>query len=273
MGWCSDNNLELNVSKTKEIIMDFCRKKCSTSCLTINGAGVELVDSFKLLGIVISSDRSWENKSTSIVNMGCQVRLHLLRQLKNFAFNQSILTHFYRSVIEGIICFGITVWFGGKTSGEKGQLERFVKHASLIVGRELPSVAALYRTRLRRRASKLICDRRTLQIICFSSSLLVGVTKSLGPGCVVSGMVSFPKPFLHCSLHLLFSCSLCMFIPLHQNTIPCTDLQWAIKLLLLLLFFLLYVISIMFLRPTLLLYLVHSKVSFSIVSQYFWPSY
>ena len=43
--------------------------------------------------------------------------------------------HFYRSVLDSIICCGITVW--GTTSGEKDQLERVVTHASRILGREL----------------------------------------------------------------------------------------------------------------------------------------
>ena len=42
---CSDNNLVLNVSKTKEMIIDFRKVKSPTPCLMINGADVELVDS------------------------------------------------------------------------------------------------------------------------------------------------------------------------------------------------------------------------------------
>ena len=157
VGWCSENNLELNISKTKEMVIDFRRCGCPTSCLVINGEGVEVVDSFKFLGIVISSDLSWLNNSSSIVKR-CQVRLHFLRQLKKFGFNQSILLHFYRSVIESIICFGITVWFKGTTSGEKAQLEQIVRHASRIVGDEVSSVAHLYNVRLCSRARKIIAD-------------------------------------------------------------------------------------------------------------------
>ena len=158
VGWCSDNNLELNISKTKEMVIDFRRCRCPISSLVINGAGVEFVDSFKFLGIVISSDLSWLNNSSSIVNRCLQVRLHFLRQLKKFGFNQSILLHFYRSVIESIICFGITVWFKGTTSGEKAQLEQIVRHASRVVGEELSSAAHLYSVRLRSRARKIIAD-------------------------------------------------------------------------------------------------------------------
>lgn len=46
--WCQDNNLLLNVSKTKELIVDFGKKQGkSYSPLNINRSSVERVDSFK----------------------------------------------------------------------------------------------------------------------------------------------------------------------------------------------------------------------------------
>ena len=157
VGWCLDNNLELNVSKTKEMIIDFRKKRYPAPHLLINGVRVELVDSFKFLGTVISSDLSWAVNCTPVVKR-CHTRLHFLRQLRNFGLNQTILMQFYRSVIESIIGFGITVWFGGTASSEKNELERIVRHASRIVGRELPSVASLYCTRLFRIERKIISD-------------------------------------------------------------------------------------------------------------------
>ena len=60
--------------------------------------------------------------------------------------------------MESIVCFGITIYFGGMTSGEKSELERLVGHGSRIVGRDLPSVASLYDIRLRKRARKIFDD-------------------------------------------------------------------------------------------------------------------
>ena len=42
ISWCNDNNLELNVNKTKEMIVDFRRKK-SPSPLVIDGRTVEMI--------------------------------------------------------------------------------------------------------------------------------------------------------------------------------------------------------------------------------------
>ena len=43
--WCHDNNLELNVQKTKEIIVDLRRNPDKVEPLNINGSEVEIVDS------------------------------------------------------------------------------------------------------------------------------------------------------------------------------------------------------------------------------------
>ena len=63
ISWCNDNNMELNVNKTKEMIVDFRRKKSSPpSPLVIDGRTVELVQHFKFLGSTISSNLKLELK-------------------------------------------------------------------------------------------------------------------------------------------------------------------------------------------------------------------
>ncbi len=58
--WCQDNCLSLNVSKTKELIVDFRkRQQRPYSPLMISGTPVERVSSFKYLGVNISEDLTW----------------------------------------------------------------------------------------------------------------------------------------------------------------------------------------------------------------------
>ena len=155
--WCSSNNLELNVAKTKEMVIDFRKNKLPLTPLEINGELVEQVDSFRFLGTVISSDLSWDQNTEPIVKK-CQQRLHFLRQLKKFRLNQAILVQFYRATVESILCFSVTVWFSGASARDKDQLERIVRQASRIVGCELPSIASLYISRLVRRVRGIVSD-------------------------------------------------------------------------------------------------------------------
>ncbi|KAK3541754.1 hypothetical protein QTP86_002760 [Hemibagrus guttatus] len=68
VAWCADNNLLLNTSKTKELIIDFRREKGRTyDPIHINGMAVERVSSFKFLETHISEDLSWTTNTSSLV--------------------------------------------------------------------------------------------------------------------------------------------------------------------------------------------------------------
>ncbi|XP_059211842.1 E3 ubiquitin-protein ligase TRIM39-like [Centropristis striata] len=78
--WYRDNNLSLNVEKTKEIV-DFRRASTQHPPLTINGAAVERVSSTKFLGVHLDEDFSWSCNTTSLARKA-QQRLYFLRRLR-----------------------------------------------------------------------------------------------------------------------------------------------------------------------------------------------
>ena len=56
---CQDNNLSLNVIKTKDMIVDYRKKRNEHAPITINGAAVEQFESFKFLGVHITNKLTW----------------------------------------------------------------------------------------------------------------------------------------------------------------------------------------------------------------------
>ncbi|KAK1788652.1 hypothetical protein P4O66_002473 [Electrophorus voltai] len=82
--WCQENNLLLNISKTKELIVD-CSKKQEWHYqpVRISGTTVERVDSFRYLGVHISQDLSWSRHTNSLGKKARQ-RLYHLRRLRHF---------------------------------------------------------------------------------------------------------------------------------------------------------------------------------------------
>jgi hypothetical protein len=60
--WCDNNGMLLNVNKTKEMIIyfDIRFNKCICPPLCIRGKQIARVSVFKLLGVVFSSDLSWQ---------------------------------------------------------------------------------------------------------------------------------------------------------------------------------------------------------------------
>ena len=132
-GWCKNNSLVLNISKTKEMIIDFRKKKTPIHPLFIDSAEVLQADSVKFLGLTISKDLSWCNNSIDIIKKA-QKRMYFLRHLKRFGLSQAILTCFYRAVIE-------SVWFGRASQDEINQIESVVKNASKLIGYAIHQVS------------------------------------------------------------------------------------------------------------------------------------
>ena len=65
--WCQDINLSLNVSKTKDLIVDYRKRRAKQGPVNIDGAEVELVDSFKFLGVHITNKLSWAKHTRAVV--------------------------------------------------------------------------------------------------------------------------------------------------------------------------------------------------------------
>ena len=65
--WCSEHNLLLNTSKTKEMVIDLRKHKGEPAPLNINGDCVQWVFSFKFLGTHLSEDLSWTANTSKVV--------------------------------------------------------------------------------------------------------------------------------------------------------------------------------------------------------------
>ena len=81
---CQDNNLSLNVNKTKEIIVDYRKRRAEHAFVHIDGAVVELVESFKFLGVHITNKLSWSKHNKTVVKRKQQHHFPL-RRLKRFS--------------------------------------------------------------------------------------------------------------------------------------------------------------------------------------------
>ena len=57
--WCSENYLDLNVTKTKEMILDMRKKQNSKTPVTISNSSVATVSSCKYLGVIIQGNLKW----------------------------------------------------------------------------------------------------------------------------------------------------------------------------------------------------------------------
>eukprot|EP00061_Rhincodon_typus_P008649 g31447.t1 len=78
--WYNDNNLSLNISKTKELIIDFRKKGAEHTPICINRAEF---DSVKFPGVTITNNLSWTSHLDATAKKA-QQHLFFLRQLRKF---------------------------------------------------------------------------------------------------------------------------------------------------------------------------------------------
>ena len=65
--WCQDYNLSLNVIKTKEMIVDYRKRRTEHAPILIDRAAVEQVESFKFLGVHITNKQTWSKHTKTVV--------------------------------------------------------------------------------------------------------------------------------------------------------------------------------------------------------------
>ncbi|XP_071058133.1 uncharacterized protein [Pseudochaenichthys georgianus] len=167
--WCLDNNLHLNISKTKELIVDYRKQQREEHApIAINGTTVERISSFRFLCVHITEDLTWTHHTNTITKKAEQ-RLFFLRRLRRFNMDSRMLSNLFRCTIESILTFYrftieriltgyITAWYGSCATLNRKILQRVVKTAQNITRTELPSMEDLYPQRLRKKFLRIIKD-------------------------------------------------------------------------------------------------------------------
>ncbi|KAK3513077.1 hypothetical protein QTP70_000956 [Hemibagrus guttatus] len=124
--WCQRNNLLLNISKTKELIVDVSTKQeRNYQAPVINESPVERVDSFRYLGVQITQGLSWSCHINTMVKKALQ-RLYHLRCLRDFRLPSKVLRNFYSCTIESILTGNIATCFGNSTMQDRRALWRVI---------------------------------------------------------------------------------------------------------------------------------------------------
>ncbi|KAK0130917.1 putative RNA-directed DNA polymerase from transposon BS [Merluccius polli] len=209
--WCSSHNLHLNVSKTREMVIDFRRTSHHLMPLTIEGAVVERVESIKFLGVHLADDLSFSANTTNTVKKAHQ-RLHSLRCLKRAGLSTAHLTTFYRGTVESVLSYGLTSWFGSCRAQERKKLSRIVKTASKIISAPLPSLGEIYKQRCaqdikrRSRPAWSVKDTRDTRPSTVEKELLLSSAESR---LRTREKLAFKSPFYQKALKANFSLVCC----------------------------------------------------------------
>ncbi|KAI3375811.1 hypothetical protein L3Q82_004093 [Scortum barcoo] len=158
--WCQDNNLHLNVSKTKELIgrQEEAERRTRPPLHQRDYGGEKSAASG-------SSGFTSARTSPGLITLTSSLkstrqRLFFLRRLLEAQQHglSRILCSFYSCTTETILTGCITAWYSSCTALNCKALQRVVKAAQHITRTELPSMEDLYTQRCRKKATKIIKD-------------------------------------------------------------------------------------------------------------------
>lgn len=142
------DQLQLNVDKTKELVIDFGRSRSTPQPVSIGGVEVEIVKTYKYLGVQLDHKLDWSANTTALYKKG-QSRMFFLGRLASFNICRKLLQMFYQTVVSSVLFYAVVCWGGNARQRDTAKLDRLIKRASKTVGVQLDTVGSM-------------SDRRTL---------------------------------------------------------------------------------------------------------------
>ena len=124
--WSEQNHLRLNVDKTREMVIDFERKKMPSQPLRIRGEVVEEREDYKYLGVVTDNRLDWKSNTKVVYKKGMS-RLYFLRKLRSFNVCSKLLVIFLQSVIASVIFFAAVCWSSSIRASDTNRLDKIIK--------------------------------------------------------------------------------------------------------------------------------------------------
>ena len=159
MSWCVANCLELIVVKTKELVIDFRSGVHHSTPVNIYGQNIEIVHSYKYLGITIDDKLRWDDNTMNPYKKG-QQRLYFLRKLNALHIDSNILFVFHDSFVKSVMTFGLVCWWGKLSVKNREKLNRIYTISCKIAMCCTPdtSLEQLYKSRTLQMATKILSD-------------------------------------------------------------------------------------------------------------------
>ncbi len=102
------------------------------------------IQSYKYLGVYIDKSLTWD-MHVHWVCEGLSQRLYFLRRLWFDGVDSKIILLFYQSVLESVIRYGLSTWYGNLNVKSKTTIQGIVRTAMKLTGqKDDPSIQSLF---------------------------------------------------------------------------------------------------------------------------------
>ena len=159
VAWCARHSLQLNVSKTKDMIFDF-RRKESTHCeIVIGGECVERVCNYKYLGVTVNERLDWSVHAENVMSKVNQ-RMYFVRKLNSFGIDSVLVSLFYRAAVQSLFSFCIIAWGGNLARKESERFDRVARRVSRMTAICQESFVEIFEKFTSRKIESILKDNK-----------------------------------------------------------------------------------------------------------------
>ena len=131
--YTTSHKMKVNSEKSKVMLFNSSKKYDFMPQLSIeSGINLELVESCKLLGVIIQSNLKW-NENTDFICKRAFDRMWMIRRLKVLGANTDELTDVYNKQVRSILEQAVAVWSPSLTLAQAAQIERVQKTFCAVV--------------------------------------------------------------------------------------------------------------------------------------------
>ena len=155
LNWCTNLDLAINVTKTKDMIFSNARDSPTPDQLVINTTTVEQVDKFKYLGTVLDCKMNFK-PHTEYVDEKMRKRLFIMKLLYAMGISEPIRVKCYETFIESILKYHLPTVFGHLLAESKTKLNKTIKSAAKLSHIKLENITAVYNSVFGTRCLRLL---------------------------------------------------------------------------------------------------------------------
>jgi len=128
INWARDNNPDLNLDKSMEMVFVRPRSKGSQSEPPSVISGLRRVESIKMLGVAISRKFSISQYVDSLLAM-CSQSLFALRTLRQHFLPSDALHQVFQAIVINWLSYASSAWWGFTSADNRNRLKAFVRRS------------------------------------------------------------------------------------------------------------------------------------------------
>ena len=166
--WCAINKMRLNPSKCKVLLVNPSSQpdtalSLSLSLPTLSGLPVEVVSSYKYLGVILTGELNWDCQWDRVQSIIASVPF-LLKRLKQLGFNQRILVNVYRSYALSHFTYSAPL-LTSVSSTAKDEMASFQRRMLRIIGINAATALLTYKLSTIDELIESVCVKMLKKII------------------------------------------------------------------------------------------------------------